>query len=120
MPAIARTDKPAWESRRIAANKSTFDIGAIGRPPSRPADAPISSGGTETGEHRIHPIEVGPELVNKTLAKALRDRSSIEVCPTKAVQPDSPDTPQNCAEMYSVQGWPGTPADRRQKHRQDH
>lgn len=36
-----RTDRPARESRRIA-----------GGLPSRPADAPTSSGGSGTGEHR--------------------------------------------------------------------
>jgi hypothetical protein len=45
--AIARTDMPAHESRRIAANRSTFDIGGISGLPSRLADAPTSSGGSE-------------------------------------------------------------------------
>ena len=33
LPAIARTDMPARESRRIAANRSTFDINGIGKTP---------------------------------------------------------------------------------------
>jgi hypothetical protein len=66
--ASARTDRPARESRRIAANRSTFDIGGIGRLPSRPADVPTSSGGSGTHEHRNHLIEAGSELANKVQA----------------------------------------------------
>src|SRR5690242_14850143 len=36
LPAIARTDMPPSESRRVAANRSTFDISGIGELPSRP------------------------------------------------------------------------------------
>ncbi|WP_203789990.1 hypothetical protein [Paractinoplanes rishiriensis] len=50
MLAIARTDIPAREARRIAANRSTFDINGIAG--SRP-DPPI-----------LPSLEAGPELVN--------------------------------------------------------
>jgi hypothetical protein len=73
--AISRADMPSRESRRIAANRSTFDIGGIGKAPVRPADAPTTEGGAETGGHRIHPIEangnVAPELADKPQLKYL-------------------------------------------------
>jgi hypothetical protein len=62
------TDTDARESRRIAAKRSTFDISGIGGLPSRCADAPTIRGGSETREHRIHPIEVGPEIPTKPQA----------------------------------------------------
>ena len=58
LQASARTDRPARESRRIAANRSTFDIGGL---PSRPADAPTTRGRPGTRKHRIHPIEEGTQ-----------------------------------------------------------
>src|SRR4051794_30871390 len=75
---------PARESRRIAANRSTFDIGAIGRLPSRPADAPTSQGGTGTREHRKPPERCGLRTGRQTPGQP---RDKAPVTPSTAPAP---------------------------------